>query len=90
MRPLDSPYVFIDKHGKRFGNVVRSFKTASDASQPLMAGVDLTTVKELPGHNDITMTLRYVRLAPSHKRKAVEVLEKYLDSASQKVHNLWW
>jgi|TARA_B100001964_G_scaffold37031_1_gene40030 site-specific recombinase XerC len=40
-----------------------------------MAGVDLTTLKELLGHKSITMTLRYAHLAPSHKQKAVEMLD---------------
>lgn len=45
------------------------------ASQLVMAGVDLTTVKELLGHKDIKMTLRYAHLAPVHKQKAVEMLD---------------
>lgn len=44
------------------------------ASQLVMAGVDITTVKELLGHKSLTMTLRYAHLAPSHK---VEALKKY-------------
>lgn len=44
------------------------------ASQLVMAGVDIVTVKELLGHKDIKMTLRYAHLAPSHKVKAVEML----------------
>jgi site-specific recombinase XerD len=43
-----------------------------------MAGVDLTTLKELLGHKDIRMTLRYAHLAPSHKVKAVTVLDRVL------------
>jgi len=54
-----------------------------------MAGGDLTTVKELLGHKTLTMTLRYVHLAPSHKVKAVGILDNTLNSLApraQKVH----
>lgn len=80
--------------GKPYKDVKKSFATAcrkanirdfhfhdirhTFASQLVMAGVDLTTVKELLGHKDIKMTLRYAHLAPSHKVKAVEILEKSL------------
>ena len=40
-----------------------------------MAGVDLTTVRDLLGHKTLTMTLRYAHLAPSHKVKAVDILD---------------
>jgi integrase len=83
-------HVFHEKDGKALQGVRRSFKTACTtagisnfhfhdlrhtfASQLVMAGVDLTTVKELLGHKSLTMTLRYAHLAPAHKAKAVDMM----------------
>ncbi len=44
-----------------------------------MAGIDLTSVKELLGHKSLTMTLRYLHLTPGHKRKAVHVLDRLME-----------
>ena len=84
-------FIFHEKDGKPFDSVKRSFLAACTkagitdfhfhdlrhtfASQLVMAGVDLTTLKELLGHKDIKMTLRYSHLAPSHKLRAVELLD---------------
>ena len=48
------------------------------ASHLVMAGVDIAAVKEFLGHKTLTMTLRYAHLAPSHKVKAVGVLDRKL------------
>jgi len=48
----------------------------------VMAGVDLTTLKEILGHKDIKMTMRYSHLAPDHKLRAVEKMERAFQNGS--------
>lgn len=44
------------------------------ASRLVMVGVPLNTVRDLLGHTDIKMTLRYAHLAPDIKAAAVELI----------------
>jgi integrase len=87
-----SGLVFVNDAGVRFDRVNfswrRLLKDASItdfrwhdmrhhfASRLAMGGVDLNTIRELLGHSDYTMTLRYAHLAPEFKMKAVEVLDE--------------
>ncbi len=52
------------------------------ASRLAMGGVDLNSIRELLGHSDYAMTLRYAHLAPEYKLKAVEVLDAARDAAA--------
>jgi site-specific recombinase XerD len=50
------------------------------ASHLVMAGVNITSVKELLGHKTLAMTLRYAHLAPDFQRDAINRLDNYMDT----------
>jgi integrase len=87
-------HIFCNGSGETFLNVRRSFETAvrksgiedfrfhdlrhTFASNLVMEGIDIMTIKELMGHKDLTMTLRYSHLAPNHKMRAVNILDQVM------------
>ncbi len=93
-RGFESKYVFSNRNGDSLTDIKHSFNTAlrkaeihnatfhtlrhTCASHLVMNGADLTSVKELLGHKSLSMTMRYAHLAPEHKRKAVNILDKAL------------
>ena len=47
-----------------------------------MAGVDIRTVRELMGHKCIEMAMRYSRLSPDHKKRAIDIIEREIESCT--------
>ncbi len=87
---VGSALVFPSPSGQRMDNVQSAWESVlkaaavtsfrfhdlrhTFASRLVQAGVDLNTVRELLGHADLKMTLRYAHLSPGHRRAAVDRL----------------
>jgi hypothetical protein len=54
-----------------------------------MAGVDSTTLRELLGHSQISMTMRYVHPTPEHKKQAVKKLEEFNVEQVFALYEVW-
>lgn len=83
-------FVFPGANGERLTNINKSWATVCDlaklgdfrlhdcrhsfASKLVQKGVDLNTVRELLGHADLSMTLRYSHLTPGNLATAVAKL----------------
>jgi integrase len=95
-----SEHVFCHENGQRILDIRKSFWTALEksdikdfhfhdlrhtfASQMVMSGIDLNTVRELMGHHSLEMTLRYAHLSPGHKRRAVDILGQNINAGHAK------
>lgn len=82
-------YIFTGKNGKltdiktAFNNLLKEADIKAFrfhdlrhhfASQLAMKSVEINTIRELLGHSDLQMTMRYAHLAPNIKASAVELL----------------
>jgi len=95
----DGNLVFPNKSNEPFRDVKRAWSTIKArsaitgfrwhdlrhtfASNLAMNGVAINSIRELLGHSDLTMTLRYAHLSPNHLSTAVETLSPTISRSSQ-------
>lgn len=91
-----SDFIFCHKEGAQILDIKKSFFTAITksgikdfrfhdlrhccASYLVMNGVAINTVREILGHKSMDMTLRYAHLSPDHRKQAVDILAKKIDT----------
>jgi integrase len=91
-------FLFRKRDDRRWGQIRRAFETAAAkaglkdfrfhdlrhtaASHLVMRGASLADVKEILGHADLKMTLRYAHLGPAHLRGAVDRLDGLTPAAT--------
>lgn len=87
--PADDGKNRLDNVNKSWGRVLKKAEVSgfrwhdlrhTFASNLVIAGENLNTVRELLGHSDLKMTQRYAHLSPEKKRTAVEKLVRRADS----------
>jgi integrase len=97
-----SEYVFCKENGEPYKYIYAGFREALKragiedctphtlrhtlGSHLVMDGVDLRTVMELLGHQDIQTTMRYAHLAQDHKREAIAKIRKTGNAGHQYGH----
>jgi hypothetical protein len=52
-----------------------------------MAGIDLPTLRELAGHANIQMTMRYLHPTPQHKVAAITKLEMFRRDSQEQIES---
>jgi integrase len=102
----EGEHIFRTRRGGRYVSAATTFKKAVEragltnfrfhdlrhtfASRLVMGGQDIRTVQELLGHKSITMTLRYSHLSPTHRAKAVAILDRLSEEIAAAAVDTFW